>query len=241
MGPIAVSLIAKLINQFGARETAPIQVVEVLDILKAWGIKDEVYFWGADIDTDVLKGLITHWDAPWDDGTTKRFADIYVAKSLPNQERRLVECKELLHILDPDWALVSKRSDIETLIEKIVIPPDLQDPFGDGEHANSDRIAMLHAVAVLFPWATRALLLPVVDKIGIQRIADEIVDLPARYVATVMSDQWAEVFRIMTTEIVPVRDKDGNIQLHDMYVGGQWLGSQRTREQCDKFLEQYIP
>lgn len=109
------------------------------------------------------------------------------------------------------------------------------------DHANSDRIAMLHAVAVLFPWATRKILLPKVSKIGIQRIADEIVDLPAKFVATVMSEQWGTIYRMMTAQIVPVRDGDGVAQLHDMYVGGKWLGSQRTIEQCNQFLEHYQP
>lgn len=213
-----------------------------MDVLQSWGLKDDVYFFKTDADTDVIKGLITHWEAPWDDGSNRRFADIATARNLSNQERRLIECKELLHVLDADWALVNRRKSIADLIEKIVVPPEYQDPFGDGmDHANSDRIAMLHAVAVLFPWATRKILLPKVSKIGIQRIADEIVDLPAKFVATVMSEQWGTIYRMMTAQIVPVRDGDGVAQLHDMYVGGKWLGSQRTIEQCNQFLEHYQP
>ena len=36
----------------------------------------------------------------------------------------------------------------------------------------------------------------------------------------------------MKTKIIPVRDKDGNVVLYDMYVDGEWHGSRRTLEQC---------
>lgn len=39
-------------------------------------------------------------------------------------------------------------------------------------------------------------------------------------------------------ECRPVRDKDGNVQLFDMYVDGDWHGSRRTLEQCDEYLRQ---
>jgi hypothetical protein len=230
----------KLINHFAGRERAPVQVLEVLYVLKSWGIKDDVFFYPVDADTAVIKGMITHWEAPWDDGSVKRFADIATARTLTDQERRLIECKELLHILDPDWALVNKNRAIEELIEKIIIPPEFQDPFGDDmAHANSDRVAELHAVAVLFPWATRQLLLLKVSQIGIQKIADDIVDLPPKHVATVMSEKWAEIYRMMTTEILPVRDAKGDVILHDMFVAGEWIGSRRTLEQCKQRLETY--
>jgi len=233
-------MLIKLINHFSGRERVPIQVAEVLDVLKTWGAKDDVYFFEVDVDTDVIKGLITHWEAPWDDGSTRRFADIATARSLTAQERRLIECKELLHILDPDWALVNKNHAIESLIEKIVIPAEFQDPYGDDmAHANSDSVAILHAAAVLFPWATRRLLLPKVSQIGIQRIADEIIDLPPKVVATVMSEGWSKIYRIMTTEIMPVRDEKGDVVLLDMFVGGEWIGSRRTREQCKQALESH--
>jgi hypothetical protein len=46
------------------------------------------------------------------------------------------------------------------LVEKIILPPDMIDPITDGEHAASDRLAVLHAVAVLFPITAREILMP---------------------------------------------------------------------------------
>ena len=42
----------------------------------------------------------------------------------------------------------------------------------------------------------------------------------------------------MKTELVPVYEENGNILLYDMYVNGNWIGSRRTVEQCDRILEE---
>jgi hypothetical protein len=36
--------------------------------------------------------------------------------------------------------------------------------------------------------------------------------------------------------LVSVRDKDGEIVLHDIYVAGHWIGSRRTIAQCIEAL-----
>jgi hypothetical protein len=43
----------------------------------------------------------------------------------------------------------------------------------------------------------------------------------------------------MKAETVPVRDKDGNVVLYDMYVDGRWIGSRRTLAQCGEDLRGY--
>jgi len=180
----------------------PVQVDEVLAKLKIWGVKDDIWFFDVDIDSDILKGQITHWESPWNDGSTKRFAHIETAKSLPRPEKRLVQCKELLHLLDPEWSYVDTKQKVRALIQRIIIPPELQDPYDDGmAHANSDRVAMLHAVAVLFPWQVRQLLMPHYPGVfSAKHIATEIVDLPEKYIVTVMSETWAEIHTILVRD-----------------------------------------
>jgi len=72
------------------------------------------------MDTDVMKGQVAEWDAPWDDGTIRRFADISTAKGLSSAEMRLVQCKELLHLLDPPRDRVHDQDRIMDLIESVV-------------------------------------------------------------------------------------------------------------------------
>ena len=41
----------------------------------------------------------------------------------------------------------------------------------------------------------------------------------------------------MKTELVPVYEKD-KILLYDMYVDGEWIGSRRTVEQCERIFDE---
>jgi hypothetical protein len=89
--------------------------------------------------------------------------------------------------------------DVHRLIEKIILPPELQDPFNDGVHARTDRIALIYAVAVLFPFGARKILLPkyTTGELSVPQIAN-LAELPARYVAIVMSETWPEIHKILT-------------------------------------------
>jgi hypothetical protein len=82
-------------------------------------------------------------------------------------------------------------------VEKIILPPDLQDPFSDGIHAMTDRAAVAYAVAILFPFGARNILLPHVGtKFSLPKIA-EMAEIPLRYTYAVMSDIWPEIHSIL--------------------------------------------
>jgi hypothetical protein len=42
-------------------------------------------------------------------------------------------------------ASAARPEDIDKLVEKIILPSDLQDPFNDGIHALTDRVAITYA------------------------------------------------------------------------------------------------
>lgn len=189
--------VLKLINEFAKREVVPVEVDEIVDFIRKLGVADEIYFWDADFNTDIVKGTLHHWEYPVE-GWTVRVADIHTAKSLTIQEKRLAQAKELLHVLDLRVDRVNTLEDVDALIEKIVLPPALIDPTTDGDHVLSDRIAILHVVAVLLPMATRNLLLPKLreGKITLDGIA-ELVAIPKLYVAVAMSDDWTSTHQSM--------------------------------------------
>jgi hypothetical protein len=91
----------------------------------------------------------------------------------------------------PAAARASTPELVEQLVKKIVLAPEDQDPLHDGDQVNSDRRAIYQAVAVLFPWAARKLVMPAY-KAGTLTVADiaKMVHLPTRYVQLVMSDVW---------------------------------------------------
>lgn len=192
-----------LIEEFAARRSVPVDVNDVLAVLRNKGIKDEVYFFPVDIDSEILRGQFVHWDEPNDfeyptdvtGAVMKSVAGIFYAESLSDDWRRLVCCKELLHILDPEAWRAASEEEVRRLTERIVLPPEYQDALKDGLPTASDRIGILQAIAVLFPWEAREILLKAVaaGRLNEAEVA-RLVDLPQRYTALVMSEYWPDLY-----------------------------------------------
>jgi hypothetical protein len=104
---------------------------------------------------------------------------------------RLVCCKEMLHILDPEFLKARTVETVDRLISEIILPPDVTNLMNDGAHTSLDRVGIWHAVAVLMPLAAVEILRPSLKagKLSIERIA-EIAELPLFAVAVAMSDSW---------------------------------------------------
>jgi hypothetical protein len=103
-------------------------------------------------------------------------------------------------LLEPIESRVTKLEEVEKLIEKIILPPDLVDPFTDGLHAATDRVAVAHAIAALFPFAARGILLPKYNNGLTLADVSVLAELPPRYVAIVMSDSWPEIHAMILSE-----------------------------------------
>lgn len=68
-------------------------------------IKDRIRFIGVEIDVNVLRGFIHQYIEKPLNGSALRpgaCADIYYDRRQPIEWQRLVCCKELLHLMDPD-------------------------------------------------------------------------------------------------------------------------------------------
>jgi hypothetical protein len=190
--------VKKLIKEFSKIETLPVEVSSVVDAIRSMGVKDEIYyFWDTNLNPEILRGYIKHDQYPQPDGTEKLVAEITYAK-MGHEWERLVCCKELLHVIDPPSERTWKREDVDRLVSKITLPPDMADPFKDGKHTLNDRVAITYAVAMLFPFAARQILMPAYQakKFTLADI-EEIAELPRRYVATVMSETWDEVQKLL--------------------------------------------
>src|SRR5437868_5473575 len=92
-----VPTIADVIKHFASRTTVPVQVDEVVDYLRAEGIKDKIWFWTVESDVEILRGKMKHWEYPDGDGNTVQCLDVDISKNLDDRWQRLVSCKELLH------------------------------------------------------------------------------------------------------------------------------------------------
>lgn len=176
----------------------PVEVDDVVGVIRKFGIADEVYpFDDSKIQTNVLWGAITHWEYPRE-GWTVRVADIYTAGSLTIEEKRFVQTKELLHLLDHRTDRASTREEVDALISRMILRPEHVDYDADGAHATSDRLAILYTLPVLFPLAVRELLIPKYQekKISLSEIA-KLVALPLAYVEEVMHPSWPHLLARM--------------------------------------------
>ena len=179
--------VAELIKHFAASETTPVEIDSIIDHLRQHGVDDEIYYFPSDI-----------WEYPANpDGKINRCVDIYFDKSLPIEWQRVVCCKEIVHILDPESKRIATPADVAHLIDRIALPID---PIIDGESVINDKFAVWQAIAIMFPMSCRELLKPALDenKLTYNDIA-KITCLPLRYVITVMSDVWEKIYPVILT------------------------------------------
>jgi hypothetical protein len=191
--------VSKIIKAFATRTHLAVDVNDVVKFLKDNGIKDEIEFFPVALDSDVLLGKVVHWVRR--DGVYAEpifCADIYFCKDEENDWRRLICCKELLHILDHDWAKARKPKEVRRLAEKIGLPRDMQQPLKDGVHVNTDRLAEYQAIAVLFPMAARDLLLQPLNagQLTLNDIA-RLAEIPRRYAGFVMHEAWTAIYPLL--------------------------------------------
>lgn len=188
--------IGAFVGTFSNRTDVPIDPVD--DVLRAVQEivgplhKIETY---ADplLDSGVVRGYIEQYVEKDGDGEIK-LSRITYSTDQSVLWQRLVQVKEILHVLDPPEKRVASREDIDRLIDKIRLPDEMADHHKDGPHALNDRLGIAYAVACLFPIASRNLLAPELDagKITMATIVD-LIGIPHRYVAVVMNPQWLDI------------------------------------------------
>ena len=184
-----------LIDHFSTFTELPIKVADVVALILKMGIQDEIQFIGVDLDTAVLRGQICRYtrrntvygDPIW-------CSDIYYARGQDAEWRRIVCVKELIHIFDKNSRVTVSEKDVRHLIDRISMPPDLQNIRNDGLQVGMDRLADMQALAILLPKDARDLLMPhyEAEKLTDGDIAS-IACVPERYVRLVMSKQWNDI------------------------------------------------
>ncbi|MET4636134.1 hypothetical protein [Kaistia defluvii] len=186
-----------LVRLFSTRESGPIDLYDdIIPAIKEAG-EFEVYFWKADIDTNILKGRIVE-ESHFQGDDEIRVVSIDYAASMSNELSRLVCAKELIHVLDPIDQRVTTDEAVNDLISKIILPTEMQS-LDDGVSVWGDRYGYLFALAVLFPWQIRELLYPkyASGQYNIDDIAS-LMELPVEYVQIVMSPLWQRVHHILS-------------------------------------------
>jgi hypothetical protein len=75
-------LVSRLIRAFSTRTTVPVPTEDVLLVLKAWGVRDEIWFHEDNMDVDIIKGQVVEWEGTDGSGEIEVYAHISTALGL---------------------------------------------------------------------------------------------------------------------------------------------------------------
>ena len=180
-----------LLAEFSVRPDR-VRVSEVQSFLVRIGFQDEITFIGVDGDTGILRGsLVRYRKRNGVYAEPVNCADIYYERNQGEAWIRLVTCKELIHIMDPQEKATSTDAEVESLIERLSLPPELASLPGSKIDDLHDRMTEFFALAILFPIAARDRLRPQYESnvISVSDIS-RLMRIPQRYVSFVMTDAW---------------------------------------------------
>ena len=189
--------LAKLIGAFESFTILPIEIPDVREQLVSFGFQDCIVFMEGDFDPSQLRGVFyqfTHRLGVY--GETERCTLILYSAHLSPEWKRVVCCKELIHVLDGIAARTNTPDEVTALVEKLLGPLSNED-FGLADfQASKDKLALYQALAVLFPDDARAEILQMEPRPSHAEVA-EWVCLPRQLVALVLSEAWPEMVQAL--------------------------------------------
>lgn len=188
-----------LLHFFSFKTDLPIDTNEVAAKIASYGMLEVVEFVGVSLDEKRLKGAFNQYTCfPGVYALPAVKTEIFYVNTDDSKWKRLVCCKELLHLLDDNGAKSETREHVSDLIKNMCgAMPILAD--ANLVQTFTDHAMVLYAMALLLPFRARELMLPDY-KSG--RINDDIisewVDLPPEVVHIVMSDGWPGLYNILS-------------------------------------------
>ena len=193
--------IHKLIDFFSSFTVLPVDPDDVRDQILTYGIKDNIAFVGVHLDARVIYGAFHQYiDRTSVYGDPVINVDIYWDRSLTRDWKRLVCCKELLHLLDHSVSKAATKLECENLLRHLADPELLNAPFSEDKlQAWNDELMLFYAMAVLVPWDARESLYAdyCEDNSRLGEIAKRI-DLPESVVKIILSERWPPLYQTIS-------------------------------------------
>ena len=169
----------------------PILIDDIRDQALGEGVVQEFQFIAVDIALDDLMGMHRLFNEIRDDGSKHKVAQIYWSSSISDERvRRLICCKEILHVFDDDDRTARSIEAVGSLIDQVLVPPS----SGITAAAMSDRSGMLQALMILLPREALTILKPAVEagRMSVEDVA-RLADIPESYARLALAPFWEEI------------------------------------------------
>jgi hypothetical protein len=191
--------IGKVVRHFEGIGKAPIDIGEVIALVRQMCPDEIIKVRGVDVDPHRLKGNCYRYKIPPPVGSVlmpTKVSMIVYSTRMHSYEQRLVCCKEIVHIVNPDPVVTSTAAELVHLAEKVstqlilrpgqITPNDLQ--------VFLDQLAKWYALAILFPFGLREELLAnrAANEIDRVKLA-EALELPVEYIGAILSPSWVQM------------------------------------------------
>lgn len=188
----------KLIQFFSMFTKLPVYVEDVRDQIIEMGIQDEIVFVPMHVSPRHLMGMTVRYACRPLYGERKNCTIIFYNVNVERSWQRLIICKELMHLFDSESVSTKSRSDFYALVEALFDPELPTDQLQINIQSFTDEVALLMALAVLFPHESREEIIRAHDsgRMTVGDIADEF-DIPAVHVPMLLSKSWDAVWNLL--------------------------------------------
>jgi len=200
-----MAFLTDLINMTEGTEKFPVRVNDIRAFFIDNGVQEEINLLEVDMDKDVCAAIFerrTDVAPPY--STSPRVANILISNQLNECWRRLIACKELIHLTDTDGHRAKTRQQIKTLIDDVLgLPNNQRDPQDMCKEAQADWMAFNSALFLLAPVIA-------IDKMRDSYYAGKIdqmdialfFKIPEVFVPLIMSEEYAEFYTKAKFELV---------------------------------------
>jgi len=181
-------------EHFSTYTNLSIKLDTICEQAKEYDAAHEFKFAAVEIDADKMLAMHRMYQEIDSNGNPYRTAVIAWSSSIRDESvRRLVCCKEILHVFDDDTHTAQTLDAVNSLLDQVVVPPS-SGILATTASAESDKNGMLHALMILLPRDSLAILKPMVEEgqIGVEDVA-RLAEIPEPYARLALSDVWQDI------------------------------------------------
>ena len=179
-------------EHFACHERLPVKLSDVKDHILETGLVSRMIRFPVDFENYIIHGGyhlyrdISPYAAPG-----QKVARIAYPRALPQGTQRLIQVKEMLHVLDQHEATAPTRALVSSLIDDLLTESSAA---LIGLPALVDRKVLLHAMCILMPLGVLDHVRPMFKNgdVTIEQIANEAM-LPVGIIKVALTDEWRDL------------------------------------------------